>query len=136
MLCQVPSKPTAQDAGVCCSPRNVWATHLLEGVDLEKEGTGGKKMGISAAAGTLNQICNFIGSMEMLPNGSIGSRWKSIGSRWKCFPNGLVLGSHGGDAGNSTSMPSGSGDGEAKLEVEESLLCWRLHGMEGFDSTS
>ena len=28
--------------------------------------------------------------------------------------NGLVLGSHGGDAGNSTSMSSGSGDGEAK----------------------
>ena len=42
------------------------------------------------------------------------------------FPNGLVLGSHGGDAGNSFSMSSGSGDGEAKSQVEESLLRWRL----------
>ena len=47
------------------------------------------------------------------------------------FPSGLVLGSHGGDTGNLTSMPSGSGDGEAKSEVEESLLRWRLHGVEG-----
>ena len=52
------------------------------------------------------------------------------------FPNGLVLGSYGGDAGNSTSMSSGSGDGEAKSEVEESLLRWRLHGEEGFGLTS
>ena len=51
------------------------------------------------------------------------------------FPNGLVLGSYGGDAGNSTSMSSGSGDGEAKSEVEESLLRWRLHGVEGFGLT-
>ena len=52
------------------------------------------------------------------------------------FPNGLVLGSYGGDAGNSTSMSSGSGDGEAKSEVEESLLRWRLHGGERFGLTS
>ena len=44
----------------------------------------------------------------------------------------LVLGSHGGDTGNSTSMSSGSGDGEAKSEKEESLLHWRLHGGERF----
>ena len=42
-----------------------------------------------------------------------------------------ILGSHWGDAGNSTSMSSGSGDEEAKSEVEESLLRWRLHGVEG-----
>ena len=51
------------------------------------------------------------------------------------FPNGLVLGSHGGDAGNSTSMSSGSGDGELKPEVEESMLRRRLHGVEGFGLT-
>ena len=49
--------------------------------------------------------------------------------------NGLVLGSHGGDAENLTSMSSGSGDGEAKSEVEESMLRRRLHGVEGFGST-
>ena len=32
----------------------------------------------------------------------------------------------------STSMSSGLGDGEAKSEVEELLLRWRLHGVEGF----
>ena len=51
------------------------------------------------------------------------------------FPNGLFLGSHGGDAGNSTAMSSGLGDGEAKSEVEESMLRRRLHGVEGFGST-
>ena len=57
---------------------------------------------------------------------------------WESFPSGLVLGSHGGDTGNSTAMSSGSGpsgDGEAKSEVEESLLRWRLHGVEGFGLT-
>ena len=47
-----------------------------------------------------------------------------------------VLGSHGGDAGNWTSMSSASGEGEAKWEVEESLLRWGLHGGEGFGLTS
>ena len=60
------------------------------------------------------------------------SRWAYwFRSRWESFPNGLVLGSHGGDTGNSTAMS----DGKAKSEVEESLLRWRLHGVEGFDLT-
>ena len=48
------------------------------------------------------------------------------------FPNGLFLGSYGGNTRNLTSMSSGSRDGQAKWEVEESLLRWRLHGGEGF----
>ena len=47
------------------------------------------------------------------------------------FPNGLVLESYGGDAGNSTSMSSDAGDVKAKSEVEESLLRWRLPDEEG-----
>ena len=43
-----------------------------------------------------------------------------------------MLGSHGVDAGNSTAMSSGSGDGKAKSEVEALLLRWRLHGVEEF----
>ena len=51
-----------------------------------------------------------------------------------------MLGSHGGDAadaGNSMSMSSGLGDWEAnlKLEVEESMLLWRLDSVEGFCMT-
>ena len=46
-----------------------------------------------------------------------------------------MLGFHGDDAGNLTSMSSGSGDGKAKSEVEESLLRRRLHGVEGFGLT-
>ena len=80
-------------------------------------------MGISTAAGTVDQICVFIGS-------DLDAYW--FRSRCESFPNGLMLGSHGGDAGNSTSMSSGSGDGEAKSEMEESLLRWRLHCAEGF----
>ena len=38
------------------------------------------------------------------------------------FLNGLMLGFHGVDAGNSTSMSSGSGDGEAKSAVEKWLV--------------
>ena len=41
------------------------------------------------------------------------------------FPNGLVLGSHGRDAGNSTSMSSGSGDGGEGF----SLTLYRLSGV-------
>ena len=39
------------------------------------------------------------------------------------FPNCLVLGSHRGHAGNSTSMFSGSRDGEAKSEVTWRSRC-------------
>ena len=61
------------------------------------------------------------------------SRWAYwFRSRWESFPNGLMLGSHGVDAGNSTAMSSGSGDGKAKSEVEALLLRWRLHGVEEF----
>ena len=72
------------------------------------QGTGGKKMG---SAQPRAQSTGFVFYW-------FRSRWAYwLGSRWKSFSNGLVLGSHGGDAGNSTSMSSGSGDGEAKSEV-------------------
>ena len=63
-----------------------------------KEGTRGKKMGISVATGIVNKTCVFIGSDL---DGPIGSDLDGS------FPNGLVLGFHGGDAGNSTSISSG-----------------------------
>ena len=83
--------------------------------------------GISTAAGTVNQTCVFIGSdLDGLIGSDLDGNASQTASCWDPI---------GGDAGNSTSMSSGSGDGEAKSEVEASMLCRRLHGVEGFGST-